>query len=82
MGKGKGMHCYPCRISEVGMSEKGMQMSKHFHTALSVSDCTFSRMPVFTGLSKVATAFSQLLGILFLYYTGVACYQFYKKIVI
>lgn len=84
MGKGKeGAHCYPCRICEVSTSaEKGMQMSKHFHTALSVSECTSSRMPVFTGLSKVTAAFSQLLGILFLYYSDVACDQFYKTVVI
>lgn len=83
MGKGEGAHCYPCRISEVRTSaEKGRQMSKHFHTAPSVSDRTSSRMSAFTGLSKMAAAFSQLLGfLLFLYCTGVACDHFYKKVV-
>lgn len=82
MGKGKGTHCYPCRISEVGMSaEKGMQMSKHCHTMLSISDCTSCIMPVFTGLSSGYFLFSTL-GILFLYYTAGACDQFHIKVVI
>lgn len=63
-------------------AEKGRQMSKRFHTAPSASDSTFSRMPLFTGLSKMAAAFSQfLVFLLFLYYTGVACDHFYKNVV-